>query len=289
MPETRDTKLVNDVAKIMNSLEQVQEDIKTLRTDFNVVKESMSNVNATNESIQKDTKKIYDKLNAIDQSLYDKDKKYNELLRTVNSLNERLNKLESYSRRDNLLFNGIQEAPSGTKESVDDCAWKVREVLENHLGIENAKQMRFVRCHRVGTPPSTRAGPGSPGRPRAIICKFHWYGDRQLVWQSKNKLKGTKIIIQEDFPKEILDRRKLLLPIMYAARKQNLTSYLAVDKLHVITRTDNGEKHQVYDVGNLKSLPKSLDPRWVTTERKDNVLAFSGPCVLYPISIIRHF
>jgi ribA/ribD-fused uncharacterized protein len=102
------------------------------------------------------------------------------------------------------------------------------------------------------------------------------------VWQEKKKLKNSEIVVQEDFPKEINNRRKILLPIMFPARKQNFDAYLTVDKLHLTSETDQGKSHCVFDVNNLHQLPTSLDPKYVTTEKKDNVFTFFGS--LCPLS-----
>ena len=77
---------------------------------------------------------------------------------------------------------------------------------------------------------------------------------------------------------EIIARRKILTPVMLAARKQKITSYLIADKLHII----QGKNHNVYTVNNLSTLPPSLDPKRVCVEENENVLAFFG--LLCPLS-----
>ncbi len=38
------------------------------------------------------------------------------------------------------------------------------------------------------------------------------------VWQAKKNLKGSNIFVNEDFPREIQDRRRILRPIMVKAK-----------------------------------------------------------------------
>ncbi len=110
---------------------------------------------------------------------------------------------------------------------------------------------------------------------RPIICKFHFFGDRQEVWSKRSQLKGSDFIMQEDFSQEINAMRSQLAPIMFAARKLDMKSFLAADK-HII----NG---QSYTVDTLKYLSDSLDvPKLGTTKVTNNITAFYGS--LTPLS-----
>jgi ribA/ribD-fused uncharacterized protein len=163
-------------------------------------------------------------------------------------------------------LDGVPEVTGTTREDEDACLRKVYDVFEQKLLIPNARQIQISRCHRVG---SKQFGPGA--RPRSIIMKFHWFGDRKKVWEAKSKLKDTGFFLNEDFPREINERRKLLLPIMHAARKLGHVSYLVVDKLHIGFQ---GGKHVVYDVRSLHTLPNQLQPQNVASRSNDQCYAF---------------
>jgi ribA/ribD-fused uncharacterized protein len=232
---------------------------------------SVNVVSLSNDKLVAEVSQINRKLSHMDTVLALTDSnKYSDLLTKYNELNDRMVSLESYSRRDNLLFNGVKEEPN------EDCAEKIYELLETTMGIAEARTMRLVRCHRLGKPPSTKTPTGTQSRPRTIICRFNWYGDRQTVWKAKTQLKDTEYNIQEDFPKEIMDKRKILTPIMYAAKRRKQTAFLVVDKLHVVTGVGDNKVTDIYDVNSLDKLPPALDPKYVSTVKKNKTFAFFG-------------
>ena len=50
---------------------------------------------------------------------------------------------------------------------------------------------------------------------------------------SKHPLKGTEYGISQQFPREIMDKRRELVPIMKKARSEGKDAYLVVDKLYI--------------------------------------------------------
>jgi len=64
------------------------------------------------------------------------------LTTTVSQLHEENAKLDSYMRRDNLLFLKIPESPT------ENCELLVRNVLKN-LKIDDPMGIKITRCHRL--------------------------------------------------------------------------------------------------------------------------------------------
>ena len=84
--------------------------------------------------------------------------------------------------------------------------------------MKSRKDVKFERVHRIGR----RATVNGSQRPRPIVAKFSTYKDRELVRrQAPKTLKGTDYWIQEQFPPEIEQRRKVLYPIMKEERRKN--------------------------------------------------------------------
>jgi ribA/ribD-fused uncharacterized protein len=262
-----------DIASLINSVHDLQQEVRDMKNSLTDLTASVSVLTTSNEKLMAEVANVNKRLINIDGVLTNTDQKYNDLLRKYSELNERTIFLETYSRRDNLLFSGIPEAASGTEEN---CTEKVYRILETTMNIPDARQIRFQRCHRLGSPPSTNATASTQNRPRAVFCKFYNYQDRQTVWKAKTELSETSYGVQEDFPKPIMDRRKMLLPIMYAAKRQKLTAYLAVDKLHIVTGEGNNKVTHIYDTNSLHKLPPALDPKYVSTLTKNKTFAFFG-------------
>ena len=106
---------------------------------------------------------------------------------TLEHLENRIDMLEDYSRRDNLLFFGFDE------EKNEDCFEKVHKLICNKIMPNNndLSNIRYVRVHRLGKFKS--------GNKRPIIARFSDYSWKTAVLKSRRNLAGTKFLITEDF------------------------------------------------------------------------------------------
>ena len=261
-------------------ISELVDTVKDLKNEMSEVSKSLEGCNLSTDSVNDTVTRIEVRLNKIDDFIGNTDHKYNELSKKYEDLNERIIAMENYSKRDNLIIDGIPEAADGEKEMQSDCIKKVQHFLENSLKLRNAKQMKITRCYRLGVLPSTKSGSRPSGRSRAILFQLLNNTDRQLIWEQKKLLKNTDFHLREDFCKETMDRRKILVPIMHAAWKQNLIAFLVNDKLHTIDK--DTQVKNIYDHKTLHRLPKSLNPDFVTTEQSEDVFAFFGS--LCPLS-----
>ena len=177
----------------------------------------------------------------------------NEIV-TLRSQNEALTKrmvqLDSYSRRNNLIFYGVKRKPD------EDCFEVIKTLFCKQLNIVNANDFKLERCHRLR----------SQSDPQPIIVRFNWYQDRVTVWNNRKMLKDTGISMREDFPSEIVESRKTLFPILKKARDLKKEAFLVADKL-----TIDGT---VYTMTNLHTLPPNLNPASVATKTIGNITAF---------------
>ena len=123
---------------------------------------------------------------------------------TNNQLKDKLTKLELYSRRDNLILNGVKQVDD------EDCFAVATDAIKNDLAIADAENIKFDRCHRL---------PGKV-KPQPLIVRFNCSADRDKVWKARFNLAKSKkmITLQEDFPEDIIARRNSLYPIMKERR-----------------------------------------------------------------------
>lgn len=131
-----------------------------------------------------------------------------------------------YQRRENLRFHGIEEVP----ERAEDTRQVLVDFMQTELGIVDAGDIEFQRVHRIGSFNQ------QAGKPRQIIARFLRYQDRERVMRKARNLKGKDYGISADFPKEIVDRRKKLLPKFFAAKKEGKPAYFSraePDKLFI--------------------------------------------------------
>ena len=101
---------------------------------------------------------------------------------------------------------------------------------------------------------------GSP-----IIVKFANYRNKLKILKGKQKFREAGILVLEDFPQEVVQRRRLFSFVISAAFRSNHKARLSVDKLIL--------DDKVYTTTDLDKLPHDLQPEKLSTVAKD-VTAF---------------
>ena len=264
---------VNQVNEKVQSLTQIKEDMHVLTTQLADMKTSIEGLKAENaqlytrmsaaETEAKQLKKQNESLSKQVQSLKN-DSQHQDLATKIltkdsKKLEEKVLHDECQSRRDNLQFIGVPESRNENYE------WTVLQICQQ-AGLD-LNPRAIVRAHRLGGYIKTRTRP--------IIVKFHHYKDREMVFYSRKGIKGSQgIMVTEDFPREIQERRKTLLPISDAAfhyrdpgnpQFRNKVS-LVVDRLYI-----NGD---VYTIDTLFKLPPHLQPEKISTPSSDDTVVF---------------
>ena len=89
--------------------------------------------------------------------------------------------------------------------------------------------MVIERAHRIGAKDSDQ----NQNRSRMIVCKFANFKDRETIRKQGHLLKDTNFSIREQFPPEIVERRRKLFPQLKAARDAGKIAWLAYDTLYV--------------------------------------------------------
>jgi ribA/ribD-fused uncharacterized protein len=232
--------------ELSSSISEMKDDMKSLKelkTDMGVLRE--------------DTNDNTDRIDQLEKDLAAANSNINILATRCDNLHANSVQQDQYSRRDNLLFDNVEE------KDDENCSNLTRGILINNLKFseEEVGKIKFVRCHRLGKPQENRR--------RTIICRFHYYGERMSVWKRRSSFKGSNIRVSEDFPKEVVARRNSLVPIMFEARNQKLKAYLVADKLTIEENT--------YTVDDLNKLSDKFDFSKVGTKKvSENITAFYG-------------
>jgi ribA/ribD-fused uncharacterized protein len=173
-------------------------------------------------------------------------------------LKDKVQNLETYSRKYNLLFINV---PEDRNENATTLRRKLGNILS--MVYVDLDSMYIDNIHRLPT--------SSPYGPKPIIIKFVSYLDRDLVWSKNKQLyeSGNRVVIREHFPKEIENNIRQLLPIRKAAKSQGKMVKMIGDKMII-------DKKQ-YTVNNLHTLPADLRPEAVATRKiEDHIFFFTG-------------
>ena len=189
------------------------------------------------------------------QELTESKKQYHELEKKYVCLHEKIIEQENYSRRDNLVFEGVKEQPN------EDLQY-IMTNLFREMEVDKPERIQVVRCHRLKY---------SPLNPKPIIIRFGWFQDRQRVWDKRFNLKGKNVFVKENFAPETEAKRRIFYPIMKAARQQA--------DIKKCTLTHDGKlvlNSQVYTVNDLHKLPNNLKPEALCEQHGENAVVFFG-------------
>ncbi|KAL9956101.1 hypothetical protein ACROYT_G037528 [Oculina patagonica] len=166
---------------------------------------------------------------------------FKEELKSLKEENDKLRKLVKATdnevktlktTRSNIKFFNVPE--SETDGSNKETEKVLKSLLRNELKISKGAvdNLEFERVHRIPTRRNTLTDQADANKPRPIIAKMSFFKDKGRIFQHvKNINPALKIGVADDFPKEIEDMRKELLPVLKKAKKQNKRASFNVDKL----------------------------------------------------------
>jgi hypothetical protein len=127
------------------------------------------------------------------------EKQQSHLVQQNATLEDKIDELEQYSRRNCLLIHGVKE---GLNESTDQL---VIDTINHSITLDAPVKIDDIdRSHRLGRP---KEG-SEASRPRPIIIKFCSYRRRSDVFRNKKQLKNTGKLITENLT---IKRQKLMI------------------------------------------------------------------------------
>ena len=162
----------------MEQMSKVNEDVTNAKEQLEMFK---SEVDGRVTQLEKEVKFTQSRYDATSSEMEGLKKDIQEVSKFRGTLEKQLTKIqlamddiEQYSRRNCLLFNGIQEQ----EESHENTYLIVVNICRKNLGV-NLSLGDLDRTHRLGRKRS------STDKPRPIIVKFVNYHDRDDVFESK--------------------------------------------------------------------------------------------------------
>ena len=247
-----------EIDNISQNISGFREDVKTLHTKCQGIETSLGIYIERTKAVEKkvdDLAKTHELISLLEHELKASENENQ-------ALKEHILRQELYSRRDNLVFEGIQEL------SDQQTEFALRKFFRSVLGLspEESQGLTLSRCHRLGMLKNHT-------QPRAIIARFVLDKDKMKVWQRRSMLKGTSYIMREDFPIEITNRRKLMYPLYLEAKKRDPTSRLVADKVTYQKKTYS-YKHAQELAQTLKFFEKGV-------LKGKEYLAFQGRVSIY--------
>ncbi|KAH9367408.1 hypothetical protein HPB48_004003 [Haemaphysalis longicornis] len=166
--------------------------LKELTTNLKQVESTVDSIQKMVTSIEKEM----GKLQTFEQKLAECEATCSNTSAQVSESLVKVDDLKNRSRRNNLIIYGINEEPEEDVKSLED---KIKhEVFKDVLEIEVTS---VERIHRIGK---------YKNQHRLVIVRFYDFAEKAKILSCCNKLKGTDIVISEDFSKRMRDIRAKL-------------------------------------------------------------------------------
>lgn len=174
----------------------------------------------------------------------------NDMSRQINSLKEEMNELKNENqemkgiivrqdnnikqlmrdvRKRNLVFHGLAR-------NSDEAHSDVIDLIRNKLGV-SIPENQVVEVQNMGA------------NKNILLVTFLTESMRNSVIRNKNRLRDTEIYISEHFSREVLQERKILLPLFKEAKARGLNASFRYNYVEV-----DGNEYRVNDVERLKTL-----------------------------------
>ena len=202
--------------------------------EIDTIKEKQKQLEKVNADLEKSLEFAHESIKILAVRVDTQAKTISELEKGVNNLRksasfekERAIKLESHSRRNNLIFYGVPEEVNETSIKTESLLYSFLED-EMKLKEDDIDGISIERAHRLGK----RNANGQ--KPRPIIAKFSFHKNKELILSNARSLAG----ISQDFPREIVEIRRGLVRVLKDAKKEGRDAKLVYDKLYI-----NGQRY----------------------------------------------
>ena len=210
---TEQRRVRSDISDIHQIQHELEVRITTLETNVKSLKRSNKRLQEENEILQLDVDEVIGEL-----------EKKSEI---IDNLDNDIDRLEAYSRRDTLRVFGLPELANESYEMLK--GYVISSVLNVACPLIDWRPEDIIRTHRVG-----KKDPSNVESPRILLIKFlHW--DRKMaVFRGRETLREYGIRIGDDITRRQRDSLKRL-------SDQGKSGYFYKGELFVRDRT---EKHQ---------------------------------------------
>lgn len=150
-----------------------------------------------------------------------------KLKNQVTNLEEKLISMEKQKRKNNLLFFGIEEKRRSELELVE----YIKEITEE-IGFS-------IDSHEIQS--AFRLGKPDTNKKRPVLVTFSTTWKKYLIFKNKRQL-PPNIYVSEDFPKDVLEKRKILVTKQEEERKKGNLAYIKYDKLIIKEKRDTSRE-----------------------------------------------
>ena len=231
----------------------IKDALKVIQTSLNSAVES----NATVLSHTVELKGLRDENSRLNR-------KVQQLSAEQSRMKQQLTKIENLSLENSLIIRGLAEDIKETEqllvEKLHGVLSKIMQGDTDEIKLMNAKQITIKSIRRLGRPNQQRTRP--------VSAELHHKQDVDYILENRFDLEKG-IYVDKEYPIEVERKRKILLPILRAAKRSSefkKQSKLEEDKIVL--------KGRRYGVNTLNQLPDELNVFKVTTRENVSTIGY---------------
>ena len=253
---------------IINEQKLIRSDLGEIKSELTQVREKCEQISERCDSLEKENSRLATAVKDLSSDmsqLFDDGAERKEetkrladvvdnLSEHVASLNSEIDKLEEFSRRDNLRIFGIQQ--SNDRENYDKCVEMVTQCLNSVEGPKRWSESDIERAHRVGQ--------ARDDKPRPMLVKFRQWKDKIGILTDRSyrdRLDAKGIRVAND-----LTRRQS--QIVHQARLEGKAAFFVKGKLTVSDRRQDSRTYAA--VAAEQNLEHTTTHVFLTSPQKGN-------------------
>ncbi|CAG2257605.1 unnamed protein product [Mytilus edulis] len=212
---------VTERLKKLDMLEDILKRVVSMETHCMKIDCEVSNMKEQIKTHTNTIMNIDQGLSEMSNRVQNMDEQNYFLFEETKQLKEKVIEQQSRSMRENLIFKGVPDEynPEEDTEAI------LKDFIKSEIQIE--EEINFHVVHRLK--------PKQDKSPRGIVAKFERRKDRNMVLSAAiQKLKNKKqFVVHEQYPIEVIERRRELVPILKDARTKGHTAVLKEDRLYI--------------------------------------------------------
>ncbi|XP_075986288.1 uncharacterized protein LOC142983255 [Anticarsia gemmatalis] len=171
-------------------------------------------------------------------------------------LEEEVEHLKKVKKENNIVLFGLKE----DEKSVTQLINKIKSVLKEDLDI-TIEEWEVNKVYRLGKR-------DKEDKPRPVLLSLVSAWKKSEIMKNKKKLKD--LYAKDDFSKEVMEKRKELLPKLEEERKKGNIAYLKHDKLIVKeNRTQDKRKRESSSSPQANTQPRKQQI-WTSKDNRTN-------------------
>lgn len=229
------------------------------------------------DSIKKSEKNLNERITTSELAVIDHiDKKYNELSEQIEKLENRILTLENEVDCQSAKIAELEKESAAKSNYIAEMEMKInrcnlivynfeeKEVTSEELVsnlVKFFKEVMKVILEHSDIDVVYRIGKETPHKVRPVFVSLTTMKMKNYIFSCRRNLMGSKVSISEDCPKEIIEKRKKLLPALLGAKKLKKKAFFKYGNLIVNGVACTDEDIQSYSKSYAESAkrPRSME------------------------------